>query len=531
MPRVAPGLAPAPPAAPAAQPSAATHAIRDVAVTGMTAYPVEEIAPLTDGLAGASVPQSAIEAARSAIVRRYRQDGFVYTVVNATIADGHLRFAVTEGRVAEVKLDGDIGPAATQVLRFLNHLTEVRPIDIATLERWLLLASDVPGVSVQSTLNPSSGEPGALTLIATVSRRAVSGLAVIDNRGFPQAGPEEALGVVDFNSFSEFGEKTELSLYQAFNNGSQTFGQGSVEAFIGGSGLKLRVYGGAGPTNPSGNLQAIGYQGQTLVFGGALSYPVIRARQQTLNVAAAFDALQSDISTTATGVRVRNSYDSLRVLRFGAEYAFLDLLLGPAMTGTTGATVRVSQGLTGLGATANGYALAPRTGENVGFTKVTGEINRTQTLFQPWDGASVALQGILAGQYSGDILPPAEKFYLGGLRLNRGYYYGQVSGDSALSASVELQLNTALPLPVSLPADVSAQFYAFYDWGETWENLPVDPNRQLTSVGGGVRTFVTRNVEVDLEGTVRLNRYPNGSGPGVSALNGGAFYWRVLTRF
>ena len=367
--------------------------------------------------------------------------------------------------------------------------------------------------------------------MATVSRRAVSGLAIVDNRGFPQAGPEEALGVIDFNSFSEFGEKTELSVYQGFNNGTQTFGQGSVEVFLGGSGLKLKVYAGAGSTNPSGNLAAIGYEGQTTVFGGALTYPLIRARQRTLNVSAALDALQSDITTTATGQRVRNSYDSLRVLRVGAEYAFLDLLLGPTMSATNGWTARVSQGLTGLGATADGYELAPRTGEKIGFRKVTGEIHRTQTLFQPWEGASVALQGVLAGQYSADILPPAEKFYLGGLRLNRGYYYGQVSGDSALSFSAELQLNTPLPLPAFVPLEVSAQFYAFYDWGETWENLPSDPNRLLSSVGVGVRTFLTRNIELDFEGTLRLNRYPNGNAPGVSALNGGAFFWRVLTRF
>ena len=61
---------------------------------------------------------------------------------------GRLRFVVTEGRIASVKLDGDIGPAGTQVLRFLNRLTEKQPIDSVTLERYLLLAQDVPGVTL-----------------------------------------------------------------------------------------------------------------------------------------------------------------------------------------------------------------------------------------------------------------------------------------------------------------------------------------------------------------------------------------------
>ena len=40
--------------------------------------------------------------------------------------------------------------------------------------------------------------------------------------------------------------------------------------------------------------------------------------------------------------------------------------------------------------------------------------------------------------------------------------------------------------------------------------------------------------EVDFEGLARFNRFPNGGntpGLGVSPLYGGAFYWRVLTRF
>ena len=128
-------------------------------------------------------------------------------------ANGRLRFVVTEGRIASVKLDGDIGPAGTQVLRFLNRLTEKQPIDSVTLERYLLLAQDVPGVTLRAVLEPSADQPGALNLIAQVSRQAVSGLATIDNRAFNETGPIEMLGVLDFNSFTEYGEKTELSFY------------------------------------------------------------------------------------------------------------------------------------------------------------------------------------------------------------------------------------------------------------------------------------------------------------------------------
>ena len=533
-PSVAPGGLIAPPAAPSEALPAKPVNVRSVAVQGVTAYPLPEISQLTDGLVGPAVPLTRIDAARQAILGRYRSDGYILTTVSAALdARGNLRFQVIEGHIANVKLDGDIGPAGVQVLRFLNRLTEEQPIDSMTLERYLLLAQDVPGVTLRATLQPSTEEPGALTLIASVSRQAISGLATVDNRAFNQTGPIEAIGVLDFNSFTEFGERTELSLYHAFPN-SQTFGQGSFETFVGASGVRVRLYAGSGPSNPTGNLAEIGYSGVTTVFGGQASYPIVRSRQQNLSVYGTFDAVESTIDTNTGpgGTSALASFDSLRVVRLGADYAVSDLLLGDGRSATTTATARISKGLSFLGASSYGAANAPRLGEQPAFFKFNAELSRTQTLFFPWDGASVALMGLLAGQVSPDVLPPEEEFFLGGSRITRGFYSGQVTGDNALAATVELQLNTALPVAsIGVPWEVNAQFYAFYDWGETWQNQNTDRNGRLSSTGGGVRMAITKYTEVDFEGVARLTRFPNGTGFGVSALNGGAFYWRVLARF
>ncbi len=506
-------------------------AIDSAVVEGATAYPVDEIGKWTQGLTGPAISRSAIEAARLAIVDRYRRDGFVYTVVDAVITRGVLRLQVTEGRIVAVKLDGDIGPAGVQVLRFLNRLTEKQPIDVASLERWLLLASDIPGVTIHSTLAPSVDEPGALTLVAKVERARVSGLLTADNRAFPQTGPEQVLTILDFNSFTEYGERSQVSLYHSFDN-AQIFGQASTELYLGGSGLKLKFYAGSGDATPTGNLRLIGYDGTTTVFGGVLTYPLIRVRSQSLNLFGGFDGFESRIGTSlgAGGASVTNSTDSLRILRLGAEYALLDMVAF-GRSAVNGASGRFSQGLDILGASPRGSALAARLNEKPAFSKVNAEISRNQTLFTLWDDSSVALQGAVGGQYSRDILPPAEKFYLGGAHFNRGYYWGQVTGDSAMTASVELQLNTPIPLPDRVPFDVNAQFYGFYDWGQTWESVARDTNVTLRSAGAGVRFYVTKHTEFDFEGVTRLNRYPNGSGANVSALRSNAFFWQVLARF
>jgi hemolysin activation/secretion protein len=503
-------------------------------VEGSTAYPAPQLAAITAGLVGPAIPVARIEAARVALLNLYREDGYALTTVTATIDPrGALRFTVVEGRIADVKLEGDIGPAGVQVLRFLRHLTEARPIDTATLERWLLLAQDVPGITLRAVLQPSAADAGALTLVAQVEHKTLSGLLSVDNRAAPVTGTQQGLVMAEVDSVTQFGERSQVTLYHT-NGNTQNFGQGSIEAFLGGSGLRLRVYGGYGEANPSDFLRAIGYNGTTGVVGAALTYPLIRARQQTLNVSVALDAINSTIRTNQGqgGSSIVTGKDDLRIVRLGGDYALQDGLLGDSRPAVNAASLRLSQGLPGLGASPNGSPTASRLNEKVDFTKVGIDLSRVQTLFQAWSNASVALKGRVLGQASGDVLPPAEKFFLGGAEFNRGYYSGEVTGDSALVLSAELQLNTGYDVPLfGRVFPINAQFYAFYDYGRAWQNQRLDANATLQSEGVGVRFTVTEYTEFNIEGVHRNTRFIGGSGPGVSPLKADALYWRAVTRF
>ena len=506
--------------------------VTSIAMEGVTVFPAAELSAYTAALIGPAVPLPRVDAARLAILQHYRGRGFSLTAVSAKLNEaGNLRFIVTEGRVASVKLDGDIGSAGVQVLRFLNRLTETQPINAATLERYLLLAQDVPGITMHAVLQPSDDEPGAMNLIAQVSRKAVSGSISFDNRAFHQTGPVQGLAVLNLNSYSQFGERTEVSFYHTFPN-SQNFGQIATEVFAGSSGLRVKLYGGRGAASPTGTLGATGYQGMTTVFGTQVTYPLIRARQQTLNLTALFDAIESNIEAGTPPARA--SFDSLRILRLGEDYVLSDTWLGANRSAFNTVSARVSQGLRVLGASTTGTSLtSPRQHERSDFTKISFEFSRTQTLFAPWDGATVALMALVAGQWSNDLLPPAEQFYLGGSRFTRGYYSGQVPGDKALAVTAELQLNTSFNLPIiRSDSEVASQFYLFYDWGQTWQNQAADYKTKVASVGGGARLQITRYAELDLEALGRFNVYPTGGqNTGISAINGIGLYWRVLGRF
>lgn len=533
-PSVSPGLQGLPQTLPSGKVPNVTLSVASASIEGATAFAPAVLAKITAGLVGPAINLRRIAAARLALLDLYRRHGYVLTAVSAGLdAAHHLHFIVTEGRIVAVKLSGNIGPAGTQVLRFLHHLTEVRPITAAALERWLLLAQDIPGVSIRAVLQPSTTEPGALTLIAQVGRSPVSGLITADNRAFQNTGPDEGLAVLDLNSFTSFGEKTEISLYHTDGN-TQNFGQIAESFFVGGSGLRVRLYGGAGHADPSGELSAIGYQGITTVFGAGVSYPLIRARQQTLNLRLAFDAIEAQIFTSGGqgGGKVLTSSDSLRVLRLEADYVSTDLWAGLGRSALNSISLRFSQGLPAFGAAHNGDTQASRLNERVDFWKINASFSRTQTLFAPWNGASVALKGRVAGQVTPYILPTSEEFFLGGSEFTRGFYSGEVTGDNALSATAELQLNTGLSVDLfGHPFQVAAQFYGFYDWGESWQNQKTDANHRLTSAGGGVRLFLSRYSEFDLEAVARLTRHIDANTTTVKPLSSDAVYWRVLARF
>ncbi len=504
--------------------------VQSVSIVGATAFPPEALNAATRGLAQRSVPLSQIEAARRALVDLYRSHGYVLTTVSLDIdAQGNVRFIVTEGRIVAVKLSQDIGPAGTMVLRFLNHLTAERPVSEASLERWLLLAQQIPGVSVHAVLQAQAGDPGALTLVAEVAKQSFSGLLTADNRSFTDTGPEEGLAVADLNSVTALGDQTELSIFHT-GAGTDNFGQASTSAFIGSNGLRIKIYGGTGRSQPGGILREIDYHSTITVFGGELSYPVLLRRNQALTLNLRADAVQNLI--IASGAR--SSSDSLRVLRLGSQYAWQDLALGDTRDALNVFNIQVSGGLPILGASGNDRpaGVAGRGGEVTTFWKLNGALSRTQTLFSPAPDATVALRLEAGGQYASEVLPSEEEFYLGGSRFTRGYYSGQVTGDKALYATAELQLNTGYNFSVlKQNVDLGVQYYGFYDDGETWSNLKTDLPHRIASAGGGVRIGVTRNLEVDGEAVDRLTTRIVPASTGTAPLKELIVYWGVTARY
>jgi len=515
QPEVAPPAAipPAPPVAPLPEgPPVRVDAVR---VEGVTVYPPEAIAPLYADVVGATVPRTRLDTVVEDLQTKYRADGFILTVVRSEIqsVNGRTVFVLRaiEGYISEVKLDGDIGPAGTLVYEFLEHLTSIRPVNNADLERYLLLSQDIPGVSVRAVLRRTA-EPGAVELVAQLSRKPFSALAQYDNLGSNEAGPSEMLLRGATNSFTRFGEQFEAIFYNTFNR-EQLFGQLNASAFLGAEGLRLAGYWGRGNSLPGGALAGTGFVGNYTIAGLDLAYPVIRSRRLNLTPDIAFDYYDSSVDVNGfSGQPTQFNSGHLRMLRAGGALDFQDAAVADLPAANL-ALLKVSQGLPGLGASSNNEALPPRLGNRTDFTKLAGELTRVQNLVT-FGNVGTALKLTLGGQYTGDILPPSEKFFCCGLRWSRGYFYGQVTGDRGIGTGAELQLNTGFTdVPILAPDHrLDVQFYGFYDFGRFYNLAPGEFNQTVDSVGIGARSNLTSWMFVDLAGVRRLvTSGPNGS--------------------
>lgn len=482
-------------------------AVHSVFVDGATVYPAPALAPFYSDIIDRPTRMGDIAALIQRIQAKYRSDGYFLTVVRGTIepmssaADLHIR--VVEGFISSVKLDGDIGPAGVQVYRFLDTLTNVHPANIKDVERAMLLAQDVPGVSVRAVLRPGTGEPGAVDLIAQVGRVPFNGFFQYDNRGSPFAGPSELLVGGYANSFTSIGERSQIIVYDTPFNDEQVFGQAALEGFVGASGLKLRGYVGYGPSNPGGPLAQNGFTGRLLLAGISASYPLFRTRPMSLYLSAAFDVSQSRIDF---GTAASQQESDLRIVRLGENLTFQDDTLGLGVTGANLIAATFHQGIEGLGSSRNSDTVtSPRQGNLVDFRKVSGELTRVQDLFQLSDYQFV-LKLSVGGQYTGDVLPPSEKYFVGGTRFGRGFFSGEVTGDRALGSTVELQVNTS----ITSPWRIGLQPYWFYDNGLTWDLDPAQASHRIESSGIGVRIAATPQVSGEVELAHRFTRRPTG---------------------
>jgi hemolysin activation/secretion protein len=436
------------------------------------------------------------------IQRRYREDGWFLArvlVPPQRIVDGRLRFDVLEGHVSEIEFQGDIGPTEDLIRRYLDKVTAERPLRLATLERALLLARDIPGIDVKGILQPASEVIGASRLVVVATRKRFEGMALVDNIGSSFTGEWEVAARAAMRSFTSLGEEIAITgLVSDPAEGTQSdaknqkVGMANGSVRVGGLGTYLTGLVSYGDSNPGGIIEEFAYDSKKLLVAFRAVHPIIRARSRNLFVDIGFDYIDSD---TKIFEDVPFVEDNLRVLTASVAFDFRDRWRGSSYL-----SLGLRQGLQAFGATEADDPMASRFDADGGFTSLQFTGSRLQGITD-----DLALYLLTSAQYAFEPVLSDEEFDVGGIEFGRGYNPKELSGDDGVGLTSELQYTR------SSARDWLErwQVFAFYDFGyvrQKANNLLPSASASLASAGAGVRAWLARDLSLELQFAQPLTR-------------------------
>jgi hemolysin activation/secretion protein len=493
-------LAPSSQAAPSGA-EALDFLVGDVVVDGSFPECAASTEAVIAGLRGKRLTVAQVYAVARAIEQIHAQNGYVLARVvvppQKLVNRGPLRLVVVDGFIEEIDVTGVPERARDVVAARIGFLTGLRHVRLSEIERGLLIAGDVPGLRLKSTLVRGERE-GGTRLVLEGLHRLVTGSLGRDNRLSETLGTWQLRGAIAVNSALGIGEQ----VYGTVGAGAD------LNAAINGT-SPLALYGGGVviPLGPQGITLNPEYTHSTTRTAAApgvpatlgtferfalrVRDPVIWTRTASLNLNLSLEYVTQELGAPAFGLGLNS--DRYAALRGGADYA-ASLPWGAGLQLGTG----VSQGLGGRSeadAVSSGLPLS-RTGAAPDFTKLTASVRVTQPL--PW-GARFDVIGF--GQSSfGRPLFRSEQFALDGVDAVSAFAAGTLSADQGVT------LRGELARPFSARFDAAGTIISPYLFGSAGRGWLMDATSvEQPVINAGALGFGTRGTIEIADGSSGLN--------------------------
>jgi hemolysin activation/secretion protein len=463
--------------------------IRGVRVTGSTIYRADQLRETyADLLAKATTLQTVYEIARR-ITARYGSDGYVLSRAivppqkfspNGAI----IHIQVIEGWINKIEWPKSLSRYRDFFSDYTARIIADRPVNVRTIERYLLLASDLPGLTFSTALRPSD-QPGASILVVNVTEKPIDAIGRIDNRGTPSQGPFEFLGSATFNNTFGQHEAFTLTYAGALPLKELQYVAGNYRQVLTSEGLTAFADASYSWGKPgTAILETLQYDTHTTFAEAGVLYPVIRSRERNLTVTGLIYMNDSYSNILQAPFNV----DRIRGFRGKADADIAD-----SMRGINQFNVTVSQGINGLGSTNNGNPLASRAAGRVDYTKIEGTIGRLQPL-----PAHFSTYASIYGQYAGTSLLSPEQCGYGGRFFGRAYDPSELLGDSCWKVLGEFRYD----MMPAVPQITLAQLYTYIDYGRLYTRNPTvgtDASTHGASAGAGLRLAALKQFTADLQ--------------------------------
>lgn len=467
---------------------------------GATVVPVDVLDELARPYLDRDIPLAELFGLAEKVTAEYRRRGYVLSraiVGPQRIEGGVATIQIIEGFVDRVRIEENAGGYRPYLESYFSPVGRARPTTAAALSRALLLARDLQGANVRAILQPSAAVEGAADLSLVVESKPIEAFFAIDNRGSRWLGPLQVFGGISLNDpLGTGGRLTLAGVAAPDEKGELGFVSGTYEQPLGGSGLRANAFASYAHTRPGDELRILELDGESFSWGLGLQYPFLRSR--SANVIGRLNWIARD-SNSRNFLLDPVFDDKIRAISAELQANHAD-----RMGGQITARLGVTRGLSVFGATEAADSAKSRATASGSFTRINGEITRTQ----PVHGG---LQLLLAatGQWTRDSLLASEEFGIGGSEYGRAYDPSEITGDKGFAAKAELFY------PIRAAGMGSVEPFAYFEGGRVYQNhpLPGEAKRsQLRSVGGGVRVGIARRFGLSMEYAKPIGRDVNALG-------------------
>ena len=477
-----------PPAAPGLNPAAALPSederpammdldkrgvlVRHWRITGAHIFPVAELESLIGEYRGQKLTLTELNAIAGRITTYYRQHGYLLSrayVPAQTVRADTVEIAVIEGHLAEINVTNTSPVAGHLVTKHLEHLRSTTAVDGQTIERSLLLLSDLPGGEVRSTLMPGATVGTSNLDVQMRGSGRLNGSIDADSFGNRYTGQYRGGGTLNVNEPFHHGDL--LTLRADSSGPDMNYGRVGWQTPLGGNGLKAGVAGSDLNYRLGKEFKSLDAHGSAQVYTLWTAYPVIRSLYRNLAVQLSYDDKRLDDRVDSTN---SDSHKTLGVWTVGLSGDRTDGVLGGGVSvyslNFINGSVRLDPVTAAIDQGAGGHHTEGR------YSKLAFSYSRTQTLTD-----ELLLYTAVTGQVSSKNLDTSETQSVGGAYGVRAYPQNEATGDDAAVLSVELRWKQAI-FPELQPM-------VFLDAGTARLNhspLPTDTNNRRTLVGEGL---------------------------------------------
>ena len=460
------------------------------------------VAPFLGRAFGASDTQELLGAV-SGVARKH---GYVFAtsrIPPQTVSAGVLTVEVLEGRIDEVRLEGEQRPEVADLLRpLVGNIGRTDDVD-----RLLMLATDLPGVTIGKAGYTLEGGHGIL--IVPVEYDRIRGWATIDNRGSKALGPVRTQLGVDIAALLSMDDRLTLqSVVTPADPGELSVFYARYAYLLPGASTELSLSGTYGRTNSGGRWEANKPHGQSIGGTASLTHAIARGRAESLWTSVDFTYFEIDQSWEDQQIQ-RDRVAAL-ALSLNGYTSFVGGRLRAGASATLALPV--------FGATRQGDPLASRRGAGSDYLVLRAWTNWTGKLAGPFS----ARFGVTT-QFSSEPVLAIDQLTIGGQGFGRGYDFSERAGDEGALASAEFR-SDLIDRGQGLLRWL--QIYTFADGGVVRNLRSPSGTGDLYSAGAGTRLRLGSKIRVEVEAAFPLNylRYDSGDkAPQIMAALGAQF--------